>query len=441
MDWLDLAIGAVIGLAIGLLLARIRSGERLASLRSENSSQRERLAAAEQTLQESTALRDENEELKLRLERMLGDRRADEGKLMWIEQAQEHLREAFAALASQALTSNADQFLERSREQLTSLLAQLRGDWGTQKEQLKNLVQPLEKTLVQMDEQVRSLEEKRAGAYQSLEKHLQQLGQAQTQLRDTTFTLAQALKSSTVRGRWGELQLRRVLELAGMTAHIDFEEQVTTDEGRPDVIVNLPNKGILPIDAKTPMTSYFAALESDGDAQKSKFAAHAQAMKQRIQELARKEYWRQFPQAPEMVVMFVPSEPSLSAAFAQDPGLLEFAAERNILVSTPLTLLALLRAVAYGWQQQQIADNARQIAQQGQVLYDRIIRFLELFQKTGRGLSQAVDAYDSAVGSIERRLIPSAQRFKELNAATKELPEIQPLDKRPRLFAPEDESE
>lgn len=441
MDWLDLAIGAVIGLAIGLLLARIRSGERLASLRSENKSQKERLAEAEQTLQESTALRDENEELKLRLERMLGDRRADEGKLMWIEQAQEHLREAFAALASQALTSNADQFLERSREQLTSLLAQLRGDWGTQKEQLKNLVQPLEKTLVQMDEQVRSLEEKRAGAYQSLEKHLQQLGQAQTQLRDTTFTLAQALKSSTVRGRWGELQLRRVLELAGMTAHIDFEEQVTTDEGRPDVIVSLPNKGILPIDAKTPMTSYFAALESDGEAQKSKFAAHAQAMKQRIQELARKEYWRQFPQAPEMVVMFVPSEPSLSAAFAQDPSLLEFAAERHILVSTPLTLLALLRAVAYGWQQQQIADNARQIAQQGQILYDRIIRFLELFQKTGRGLSQAVDAYDSAVGSIERRLIPSAQRFKELNAATKELPEIQPIDKSPRLFAPEDESE
>lgn len=227
-----------------------------------------------------------------------------------------------------------------------------------------------------MDKQVRELEQKREGAYQSLEKHLGQLGQAQTQLRDTTVTLAQALKSSTVRGRWGELQLRRVLELAGMTSHVDFDEQVTTDEGRPDVIVHLPNQGILPVDAKTPMTAYLAAIEADEKEQQAKLAAHAQAMRNRIQELGRKQYWDQFERAPEMVIMFVPSEACLSAAFEQDPALLEFGMGKHVLITTPFTLLALLRAVAYGWQQQQITENVREIAKQGQELYERVIKFL-----------------------------------------------------------------
>lgn len=278
--------------------------------------------------------------------------------------------------SSQALQSNTDQFLKRARDQLISLLTQVRGDWGTHKEELKNLVQPLEKTLEAMDKQVRELEQKREGAYQSLEKHLGQLGQAQTQLRDTTVTLAQALKSSTVRGRWGELQLRRVLELAGMTSHVDFDEQVTTDEGRPDVIVHLPNQGILPVDAKTPMTAYLAAIEADEKEQQAKLAAHAQAMRNRIQELGRKQYWDQFERAPEMVIMFVPSEACLSAAFEQDPALLGFGVGKHVLITTPLTLLALLRAVAYGWQQQQITENVREIAKQGQELYERVIKFL-----------------------------------------------------------------
>jgi DNA recombination protein RmuC len=292
----------------------------------------------------------------------------------------------------------------------------------------------LEKTLEKMDVQVRSLEEKRAGAYQRLEQHLQQLGQDQSQLRSATLKLEQALKSSTVRGRWGELQLRRVMELAGMSAHIDFDEQVTTDEGRPDVIVHLPNSGLLPVDAKTPMTSYFEALDADGEKQQRLLNSHAQAMKNRIQDLSRKSYWSQFERAPEMVVMFVPSEGSLSAAFSVDPNLLEFAMERHVFVVSPVLLLALLRSVAYGWQQQEIAENARQIARQGKNLYDCVVRFLDLFQRTGKGLSQAVDAYDRAVGSLERRLIPSARKFKDLNAETKELPEVTTLDKQPRLL-------
>jgi len=408
MQWLSLVIGIIVGVVVGVLVARLRASERISALQIELTAKEQELLALQQSSAE---------------------------KAKWMETAEKQLREAFDSLAGKALETNSDRFLKQAHEQLNALLTQVRGDWGTHKEQLKNLVEPLEKTLEKMDAQVRALEEKRAGAYQSLEKHLQQLGQDQTQLRNTTVKLEQALKSSTIRGRWGELQLRRVMELAGMSGHIDFDEQVTTDEGRPDVIVYMPNNGFLPVDAKTPMTSYFEALNAVGDEQRSLLVAHAQAMKQRILDLSRKAYWSQFERAPEMVVMFIPSESSLSSAFSQDPSLFEFAIERHVFVASPVLLLALLRSVAYGWQQQQITENAREIAQKGKELYERIIRFLDLFQKTGKGLGQAVDAYDKAVGSMQSRLIPSAKDFKNLNAASNDLPEIPPLNKTPRLLA------
>jgi DNA recombination protein RmuC len=415
MQWLSLAIGIIVGIVVGFLVARLRASERISSLQMQLTGKKQEFLALQQSSAE---------------------------KAQWVETAEKQLREAFDSLAGKALETNSDRFIKQAHEQLDALLTRVRGDWGTHKEQLKNLVEPLEKTLEKMDVQVRALEEKRAGAYKSLEKHLQQLGSDQTQLRDSTVKLEQALKSSTVRGRWGEFQLRRVMELAGMTDHIDFDEQVTTDEGRPDVIVHLPNNGFLPVDAKTPMTSYFEALNAEGDTQQKLLTAHTQAMKSRIQDLSRKAYWSQFERAPEMVVMFIPSESSLSAAFSQDPTLLEFAIEHHVLVASPVLLLALLRSVAYGWQQQQITENAREIAQKGKELYDRILRFLDLFQKTGKGLGQAVDAYDKAVGSLQSRLIPSAKDFKDLNAASKDLPEVTPLDKTPRLLAfSEDEPE
>ncbi len=408
MQWIALVIGLLLGGVLGYLVARLRAGEQAAELR------------------------ERNEEFKLRLARSDEVHQAEEEKLRWLRTAQEQLRDAFGALAGQALASNADLFMKRSREQLESLLAQLRGDWGTHKEELRNLVEPLEKTLEGMDKQVRAMEEKREGAYQTLEKHLEQLGRAETELRESTISLTQALRSSSVRGRWGELQLRRVMELAGMLAHVDFEEQVSTDRGRPDVIVHLPNQGILPVDAKAPMAAYFDALEADGEVRRSRLVAHAQAMRARIQDLARKTYWDQFEKSPEMVVMFVPSEACLAAAFEQDPSLLEFGVSQRVLVTTPLTLLGLLRAVAYGFQQQEITENAAEITRQGQELYDRVIRFLELFQRTGQRLGQAVDAYDSAVGSLEQRLLPAARRFKELNVASKDLPDLSPMNRTPR---------
>jgi len=413
MDWWLLAVGFLVGVLIGAIAARSR-----------------RPRTDEKEL---STLREENERLRLAEVRLTEELRSEREKLGWVESAKETLREAFTALAHEALVSNADQFLSRSREQLTSLLDQLKSDWGTQKEELKGLVSPLEKSLSALDGQIRALEEKREGAYRSLERHLSELGKAQSQLHQTTITLAQALRSPTIRGRWGEVQLRRVLELAGMTEHVDFSVQVTTDEGRPDAVIHLPNDGILPIDAKTPMKAYFDAVEGPEERAAEMLAAHAKAMQARIQELGRKEYWNQFERSPEMVVMFVPSEAALAAAFQRDPNLLEYGIDRKVLVATPIILLALLRSVAYGWQQHRMAENAREIANQGRELYQRIINVLKPFRDLGIHIGKASDAYDRAIASLERRLLPSLNRFKELSAIDEEPPELSPLDRSPRL--------
>ena len=350
-----------------------------------------------------------------------------------LDAAQDRMREAFGALAHQALTSNAEQLLARSREQLEGLLQQVRGDWGTHREEVKGLVSPLSKALEVMDQQVRDLEQKREGAYRSLGEQLRSLGDAQAQLRQSTVRLEQSLKSSTARGRWGELQLRRVVELAGMARHVDFEEQVSVEQGRPDMVVRLPNDGILPIDAKTPASAYLDAMEMDGPQRAQKLTEHAKALRSRIVELSRKAYMEQFESAPEVVVMFVPYESALSAAFEQDPGLLEYGIEQKILIASPVTLLALLRAAAFGWQQHEIAENARLIAEQGRELYARFLNVLKPVGDAGKSLGKAVDAYNKAIGSIESRLKPHLQRVRESTVSSSDLATLDPIDETPRL--------
>jgi len=267
------------------------------------------------------------------------------------------------------------------------------------------------------------------------------LGEAQSQLQRTTVSLEQALKSPTARGRWGELQLRRVVELAGLVHHVDFDEQPTTDEGRPDLIVRLPGGGVLPIDAKASATAYLDAMQVDGTQRATKLGEHVRAMRSRIQDLSRKQYWAQFDRAPELVVMFVPFESALSAAFERDPELLEYGIRQHILVASPVTLLALLRAVAFGWQQQRITENARQIASEGRELYARVLNVLKPFRDAGTHLGRAVEAYDQAVGSLEHRLFPALHRMQDLTASSDELPKTSELRKTPRLpEAPEDET-
>ncbi len=384
MEWVYLLIGLIVGFALGWTVFRLREGGRTAELRVSN-------AQLEQEL------------------------RAEREKVQWTEIAEQKLREAFTALASQSLSSNSQQFLTNAQKEL------------------KTLVDPLNQKLDTMDQQVRALETKREGAYGKLGEQLRALGEAQSQLQRTTVSLEQALKSPTARGRWGELQLRRVVELAGMVSHVDFDEQATTDEGRPDMIVRLPGGGVLPVDAKASATAYLDAMQSEGDQRATKLGEHVRAMRSRIQDLSRKQYWAQFDRAPELVVMFVPFESALSAAFERDPELLEYGIRQHILVASPVTLLALLRAVAFGWQQQQITENARQIAGEGRELYARVVNVLKPFRDAGTHLGRAVEAYDQAVGSLEHRLFPALHRMKDLTASSDELPETSEIRKSPRL--------
>ena len=385
MEWVYLGIGLAIGLALGWALSHLRSGKRTSDLRISR-------AQLEQEL------------------------RAERDKLQWTEAAEAKLREAFTALASDSLSANAQQFLSSAQKEL------------------RTLVDPLTQKLDSMDQQVRALETKREGAYGKLGEQLRSLGEAQSQLQRTTISLEQALKSPTARGAWGEHQLERVLDLSGMTKNVHYSLQVATDQGRPDATVTLPNGGILPIDAKASATAYLDAMQADGAQQRSaKLDEHVRAMRSRIQDLSRKQYWAQFDRAPELVIMFVPFESALSAAFERDPDLLEYGIRQHILVASPVTLLALLRAVAFGWQQQQITENAEAIASEGRQLHDRVVTFLSHLVNHGKNLDKSVETYNQAMASLQSRLMPSLKRFKELGGESKDLPEPDPIDSQPRL--------
>jgi DNA recombination protein RmuC len=403
----------------------------LATIETKFHSNCENLQQLEQAYSQSQK---QNEALKVQLAQLQKSREVDMEKLAWIEKAQAHMREAFEALASQTLKTNSGEFLKRAREQVETLLRQVQGDWKTHKAELHNLVDPLKETLTSMSGHVRDLEAKREGAYRSLQEQLRQLARTQSDLQTTNIRLTQALKSPTVRGRWGELQLRRVVEMAGMTKHIAFEEQVGTDGGRPDLIAHLPNGGVLPVDSKVPLEAYLESFETgDEETRKSKLNMHAKAMQSRIQELGQKKYWEQFDSTPDFVVMFVPNEACLGAAFEKNPSLLEYAIEKQVLITTPVTLLALLRVVAYGWQQQQLTENARQIAVLGQELYKRLETFVEHLLELRKDLNKTVSGYNKTVGSLERRLLPAARKFEELGIAATELNAPEAIETRAKL--------
>jgi DNA recombination protein RmuC len=359
--------------------------------------------------------------LRIRIAALEQDHVIDADKLQWVEQAEQKMRDAFKALASDALQSNS--------KSLTALT----------KKDIQGVVDPLKKNLESLDGHVRELEKNRQGAYKSLEQQLKQVQETHAKLHETTLTLTQALRSPTVRGRWGEIQLRRVVEMAGMVKNVEFDEQVSTDLGRPDMIAHLPNGGVLPVDAKVPLNSYLDAMESsDEELRKGHLKAHAKAMRDRIRELAQKKYWDQFESSPDFVVMFVPNEACLGAAFEYDSQLLEYAIENKVLISSPVTLLALLRTVAYGWQQHQITANAMKIANEGRELYGRLETFIQRLADVGKNLKKSVDSYNRAVGSLDRRLIPAARRFEELGLSTSELNAPDEVDLVPQLATPED---
>jgi len=365
-----------------------------------------------------SASQKEREELKISLTALEKEREADTEKLSWADQAESKMREAFAALASDALQANSEALTKRTK-----------GD-------LEGVVDPLKENLKTLDGYVRELESARKGAYESLQQQLTQLGNTHARLQETTTSLTQALKSPTVRGRWGELQLRRVVELAGMTSHVAFDEQASTEMGRPDMIVHLPNEAVLPIDSKVPLDAYLAAATAtDEQLRKQNLAQHAKAMRERVKELGQKQYWEQFERAPDFVVMFIPNEACLGAAFENDPDLLEYAISKKVLVSSPVNLLALLRAVAYGWQQHQIADNAIKIAREGQELFNRLKKFVDHLADVGKSLKKLVDGYNRAMASLDKRLLPAVRRFQEMGLSTKELDAPKEIEVQPKVIS------
>lgn len=344
-----------------------------------------------------SAWRTEAEKTRLSLTRAEAALQAEQDKTAWMQDTTHQLKDAFKALASDELTAKSEHLKTTSRDELDQLVAPLR-------EHLKTL-----------DGYVRELENKRETAYAQLGTQLGLLHDLQASLRDQTTSLAQALKAPTIQGRWGELQLRRLVELAGMANHVDFAEQEVTDTGRPDMIIRLPQGGILPIDAKVSLTAYVEAMETQDDhVRTEKLLQHGRTIRTRIRELSQKAYWSQFTHTPDVVVMFVPIEATLGAAFQHDPDLFEYAMRNRVLVSSPVLLFALLKAVAFGWQQQRIADNAAELAERGRRLHERTLGFVEHLGQIGDSLRRCVRDYNKAVGSLEGRLLPAARAFQEL---------------------------
>lgn len=355
-------------------------------------------------------------------------------KLQWAENAKEQLKNSFESLASKILQNNSEEYIKRAKEQIDSLFKQIKGDWDTQEQKIKKLVDPLDKSLDKMDKKVNQLEKSRQGAYEGLIEKIKNIGETQQHLEKATTDLTHALKSSQSRGKWGEIHLKNIVQMAGMTEHVDFDEQFNTEKGRPDMIIHLPQEGIIPVDSKAPMKSYLAGMqETDEEKKEHKFEMHAKSVRNHMRSLAKKAYWEQFEEnVPEFVVMAIPYEGGLSVAFQKDPKLLEDAIKNKIIIVSPITLMALLKVIAYGWLQITLAENAQEIAEQGKELYERLAPFVDHIQSLGKNLRKTNLSFDKMVGSYERRLKPSVDRLKEMGAGTKELEKIDKLNLTPR---------
>ena len=354
------------------------------------------------------------------------------------------LQDAFHALSSEALDRSSDRFLQLAGERLGALERSNADALSRREEAVDALVRPIRESLSRVDEKLQRVETERQGHHASLTRHLELVATSNKNLERETQNLSQALRSPNARGRWGELQLRRVVELSGMLDHCDFQEQATLDHvdssgrangsSRPDLIVRLPGGRVIAVDAKAPLQEYLAATEAaDEVTRASHLTAHAKHVRRHLDSLGARAYWSQLSGSPEFVVLFLPGEPFFAEALAQDPDLIERGVEKKVLMAGPTTLIALLRAVAYGWQQEAMAENAAAICELGRELFDRIVTLNEHFENLGKKLDGAVDAYNSAMGSFEGRVQVTARRMAEFGVAeAAKLPEPRPLQHRTR---------
>jgi len=355
-----------------------------------------------------------------------------------LSQTREQLANTFNQLSNEALTRNNTSFLRLAEENLKRFQSEAKADLGSKEKAIEQMLKPINEALQQTSKQIQEIEKDRKEAYGSLTSTIAQMNLSQQQLQQETQNLVQALRRPEVRGQWGEMTLRRLAELSGMVAHCDFYEQThtATETGsiRPDMIVRLPEKREIIVDAKTPLDAYLSAIQAKDDVtRKLELKRHAQIIRGRIKELSRKNYWAEYSQSPEFVVLFIPGEQFLSAALEVDPALLEDSMSQNIILATPTNFIALLRAVSYGWKQQALAENAEVIRELGETLYKRLSTFGNHLSSLGKSLGSSVNHFNSAVGSLERQVLPGARKFTEMGISSKnEITELPPIEQMPR---------
>ena len=354
------------------------------------------------------------------------ERKAASEKLAVLDDAQKKLSDAFKALSSEALKSNNQSFLTLARSEFEKISQHSKQEMESRGKSIELLVKPLKESLEKVDTRIQEIEKSRVGAYSGLMEQLKTLSSTQAKLQSETVNLVKALRTPTVRGRWGEMQLRRVVEMAGMLAYCDFKEQVVLegDGGktlRPDMVVHLPNRKHLVVDSKAPLQAYLDALEAtDDELKKLKLQDHARQLSTHITKLSQKSYWEQFKESiPEFVVLFLPGEPIFTAALEQDPSLIETGLKQKVLIATPTTLIALFLAVAYGWREGKIEENAKAISELGKELYERIAIFTGHFENLRQAIANTARYYNDSLGSLESRVLVTARRFKDLEVSPK----------------------